>query len=116
MTGTGESKDYRVKLKQKGPGGQVFYEESDGTLPFRWAIHSRTGIGIFVPAQHEWDEYCDKHGAEWAKGRREEIVDRTARKLIKQRYGKGTYEVGEDNWVHLIPGPGLFSRLIDFFG
>jgi hypothetical protein len=96
-----KSRGYKIEYESHGRCGWTFYIEQ-GRLPFEWEIIVG-GMGVEIPLPEKWDAYCEKHKANWAKGRRNEIVQRLAEGLIKKWYwfGNGTYEIFE--------GPGLIS-------
>jgi hypothetical protein len=103
---------YKIEEEQHGRAGWVYYVA--GTrLPFPWEILGTGGISISVPSAEKWDEYCDNHNANWAKGRREEILMRVAEKMVKKRYGNGHFEI-EPNWIVILPSPSLLSRLLTY--
>ena len=106
---------YQIEEKAEGRAGWVFYVEQ-GRLPLPYEILGVPGRGVEVPPAEEWDEYCEKHGSSWAKGRRDEIVQRVAKGLLKKWYGSGSYEVVEGRWLNIYPGPSLLSRLLDKMG
>ena len=74
---------YLVEEKQDGRAGWVFYIEQS-RLPLPWEIlGAGGGVGISVPTPEEWDTYCEKHKAVWAKGRREEILQRVSQSIAE---------------------------------
>jgi hypothetical protein len=95
-----DPENYRVEQEQKGPAGWLYYVERS-RLPFPWEILGTSGIGITVPTPQEWDAYCEKHGAVWAKGRREKILQRLARRML-QLHGNGYFDM-EDDWISINP-------------
>ncbi len=101
-----KTKTYKIEVEAHGRGGWAFYVEQ-GRLPFSWEILGVKGTGVEMPIPEAWDAYCEKHGANWAKGRRDEIVQRVAEGLLKKWYGNGTYEVVEDRWLNIYPSPSL---------
>ncbi len=108
------SSGYRIKLKELHRTGWVYYIERENQLSFSWENFGSPGDGIIVPAPAQWDEYCGSHGAEWAIGRRVEILSKIAQAFLKRRYGNGSYEI-TDNWIYIRPGPTLLSRLLAYF-
>jgi hypothetical protein len=106
---------YKIEDELHSRGGWVFYIEQ-GRLPFSWEILGVKGRGVDIPTPEAWNDYCEKHSANWAKGRRQEIVQRVAEGLLKKWYGDGTYKVIEDRWLNIYPGPSLLSRLLDKLG
>jgi hypothetical protein len=109
------SENYRVEEKQEGRSGHAYYIEQ-GRLPFFYEILGIKGRGLDIPSPEQWDAYCEKHEAEWAKGRRDEILERVAQALLKKWYRHGTYEIIEDRSLNIYPDPSLLSRLLDKLG
>lgn|GEM_PF-3521442 len=103
---------YKIEEKQIGRAGWVFYTE-ETRLAFPWEILGTTGISISVPTPEKWDEYCDENNAHWAKGRREEILQRVGRFMSRKESGNSSFEI-EPNWIVVVPGPSLISRLLGF--
>ncbi len=106
---------YRIEEKRISRYGHLFYIEQGGRLPFFWDILGTPGIGIEIPLPEEWDAFCEKHGAEWAKNRREEILQRVSQWVLKKWFGKGEIEYTE-HWINIRPGPSLLSRLLSRIG
>lgn len=92
--------NYEVELEH-GREGKVFYREVGGTLEFWWEFMSYDvgyGVGIQVPSSSQWDAYCEKHSAAWAKGRRQEILERVALEASKQKASSAQVVIG-DEWI-----------------
>src|SRR2546423_15277003 len=104
---------YQVKIEQIGRAGWAYYIEQEKQLPFSWENFGTPGDGIIIPSPTEWNKYCEKRGADWAKERREEILQRVAQSFLKRRYGNGSFEI-TDRWVYIRPGPTLLSRLLEY--
>src|SRR3712207_6403984 len=102
-----KSRTYKIEYESYGRCGYAFYVENR-RLPFEWEIIIG-GIGVDIPVLEEWDAYCEKHSANWAKGRRDEIVQRLADGLIKKMYwfGNGTYEIVDGRWLNVYSGASL---------
>ncbi len=105
--------DYHIEEEPHGRGGWVFYV-GETRLPFPWEMMAFDEDAIRIPTPEEWDDYCETHNANWAKGRREEILKRVGERYLKKNYGKGTFEV-EDKWIVIKPAPSFFSRILEFF-
>ena len=68
-----------------GRGGYVLYaEEGAGTLRF-WREFMAFGVMVTVPTIAEWDGWCERGGDAWARGRRDEIIDRLVDGLLRDR-------------------------------
>jgi hypothetical protein len=99
--------NYEVKFTTKGRGGWVYYIEDGKTLPFDWDI-TTAGFDIYVPTSEEWTAFCDGHNALQAKDRREEILQRIAEEVRKQKAKTAKVSIDEtgisfsfeSNWVH----------------
>jgi hypothetical protein len=73
---------YRVEI-DRGKGGWVTYQERDETARFAWKLAGKEGTlisWIVVPTEKRWPE-----DVPWAPGRRDEILERIAREVIRQR-------------------------------
>ena len=86
--------DYRVEIESGGRAGDVFYIEGGRRLPLWWE-YVLNGAAIDAPSSEEWDTYCDKHSAEWAKGRRTEILERVAIEAQRQQAPSSTFIINE---------------------
>lgn len=109
-----KSNDYQIKVEQTGRAGYIFYIEKS-RLPFAWEMiisGRKTGTGVVIPSPKEWDNYCEKNGANWAKGRRDEIVRRIGEAVGNGWYSNGTYEIRDDRWLDAYPGQSLISKFI----
>jgi hypothetical protein len=91
--------NYHVKIIQSGRTGWINYVEDGKLLPFGWDF-SALGIEIYVPSSEEWNEYCDKHKADWAKDRRTEILERLAQEVCRQKAKKAKASIN-DNWINI---------------
>jgi hypothetical protein len=89
---------YKVEIQQTGRGGLVKYIEHGGELCFDWEFASR-GADIFIPDPLQWDTYCRNHGAGWAEGKRQEILERVAQEVRTQKARNSSVNI-EDNWIH----------------
>jgi hypothetical protein len=90
---------YKVEITQDGRCGQDIYVEDGKRLPFDWEF-SAAGVTIYVPTPQEWDAYCEKYDAVWAKGRRREILERVAQEVRRQKVKSARFEI-LDHWVEL---------------
>ena len=108
------SQGYEVEIKQDGRTGWVIYAENDKNLPFDWEFHGTGGATIFVPSSEEWNRYCGKQDARWAKGQRKKILERLGEGFLRTYYGGGDFVV-EENWIAIHPSPSFISRLLNYF-
>ncbi len=90
----------KVKIQAEGRGGNVHYIENGKILPFNWEF-SAVGLDIDVPTPQEWDAFCIKHIAEWAKSRRQEILEQLAEEVCEQK-AKNSRICIEDHWINII--------------
>ncbi len=93
------SQPYQVTITQKGPGGWDIYTEGGRKLAFEWQF-SAEGVAISVPTPQGWDDYCEKNDAGWAKGRRQEILERIAQE-VRRKKAKTAVISYEDDWIIL---------------
>lgn len=93
-----DSVDYKVEIEQTGRGGTIIYTEPNGSLTFDWEF-ATNGADMFVPTPEQWDAYCRGRSAGWAKGRRQEILERVAEEVRRQKATSSLATI-EDNWVH----------------
>ena len=91
--------NYSVDVVTILRGGEVFYKESENILPFNWE-YTTAGISIYVPSKIDWEVFCEKHSADWAKERRGEILQRLSEEMRKQNHLKGGIEIG-DTWIDI---------------
>ena len=91
---------YKVEITYEGRCGWYHYIEDGKRLSFDWEF-STVGITIFVPTPEEWDAYCEEHRAAWAKGRRQEILQRLAEEVRRRKVKSAKIKI-EDQWVELI--------------
>src|SRR6267378_7717435 len=95
---------YKVEVQQEGRSGRIVYLEGGESLSFFWE-YTIDGVGVAIPITDDWSAYCERAGAYWARGRREEILQNLAQALVK-RYKKGTFEL-TDHWLNIHQGPSL---------
>lgn len=102
---------HAIKFKSEGPAGMVYYSEQDFTLPFYWE-RGTVGFDVYLPTSAEWLAFCDEHNAEGAKGRRDEIVARLAKGIVRQEAYCAKVSIDdsgitfsyESDWLHRIMG------------
>jgi len=90
--------NYKVEIHQTGRGGRVSYMEDERTLFLDWEF-AVDGVDLFVPTPENWDAYWQGRDAGWAGGRRQEILERVAEEVRKQK-AAGAKVTIEDNWIH----------------
>ncbi|MBV9468503.1 MAG: hypothetical protein JOZ57_04610, partial [Abitibacteriaceae bacterium] len=73
--------------------------EAGQRLNFDWEF-STVGADIMVPAPEQWDAYWEQSGAAWAKGRRQEILERVAEATRQQKAQNAAITI-EDRWIVL---------------
>ena len=89
---------HKVEIIQTGRGGTINYTEQDTVLSFDWEF-ATNGADMFVPAPAQWAAYCHSRSADWAANHREEILERVAAEVRKQKAASSNVTI-EDNWVH----------------
>jgi hypothetical protein len=105
---------YEVEITQEGRGGTYYYIEQAAKLPFDWDFSSQ-GVSIVAPTPDEWDSYCSKYDADWAKGRRQEILQTLAEEVRRRKAKSATITI-EDHWVNLsFKDSWVFSLLKSLF-
>lgn len=104
---------YQVKIKPEGRAGWAFYSENGVILPIPWELSS-IGASIRLRSEDEWNSYCDKHEAQWAKNNRDVIMQRVAEEVKKYWRFRGEIEV-DGSWIHLYRGPGCLARIQSWF-
>jgi hypothetical protein len=90
--------NYKVEIDQSGRGGRVSYIENERALNLDWEF-AINGVDLFVPTPEQWDAYWQSRDADWARGRRQEILERVADEVRKQK-AAGAAVTFEDNWIH----------------
>jgi hypothetical protein len=77
-----------------GKGGWVIYREGGESTRFAWKLAGEEGTlvsWIVVPTEKRWPEEVS-----WAPGRRDEILERIARELIRQKCRTCRMVIGRD--------------------
>jgi hypothetical protein len=88
---------WEVKFISKGPYGYIEYIEDGQTRQFYWEYGGgNTLASISVPTPDAWDTEVP-----WAKGRREEILDRVATETIRQQAPRAFVQM-EDEFINLL--------------
>ena len=90
--------NYKVEIDQTGRGGGIRYTEDEQALSLDWEFAS-DGVDVFVPTPEQWDAYWQNRDAAWAAGRRQEILERVAEEVRKQKATSSKVTI-EDNWIH----------------
>ena len=88
----------KVEIGQSGRGGTIIYFEAAGSLAFDWEF-ATNGVDMFVATPEQWDANCRSRNASWAEGRRQEILERVAEEVCKQKATSAVVTI-DDNWVH----------------
>ena|ERR1043165_548375 len=101
---------YKVEFTKHGPGGNITYLEGGKPLSFEWGYNTK-GIEIAVPSPYEWDSYCEEKDANWAKGRRQEILEIIAKEYCRQRMKKGIWRI-TDYWILVSFEKALLDKLV----
>lgn len=89
---------HKVEIEQTGRGGTITYTEDHGSLSFDWEF-AIGGADVFVTPPELWDANCTSRGAVWAVGRRQEILERVADEVRRQKATGASVSI-EDQWIH----------------
>ena len=89
--------DYKVEIDQSGRGGSISYIENGQALIFDWEF-ATDGAYVFVPAPEQWDAYWQSDNG-WAQGRRQEILERVAEEVRRQKAQGSTVTI-DDREIH----------------
>jgi hypothetical protein len=84
---------YEVAISE-GRGGWVTYKEAGKDTRFAWKLAGKEGTlvsWVVVPTVKRWPEEVP-----WAPGRRDEILERIARELIRQKCRTCRMIIGRD--------------------
>lgn len=87
--------NYQVVITQTGRGGIIYYLEKDKQLPIDWEV-ATSGALLFVKSPKHWNNFCDSHDLPEARNRREEILEKVSREVIRQQASGADYEIGDD--------------------
>lgn len=87
--------DYEVKISQSGRGGTIVYFENAQKLSFDWEF-AIDGALLFVPSPLHWNNFCDRNDFTQAQNRRDEILERVCRDVIRQKTSGAKYEIDDD--------------------
>jgi hypothetical protein len=88
---------WEVRVIMKGWYGDIEYVEDGQTCRFYWEFGGGNALAsISVPAPDAWDTEVP-----WAKGRREEILDRVAAETVRQR-APSAFIQRKDRFINLL--------------
>ena len=88
---------WEVRIITKGPYGDIEYVEDGQTCRFYWEYGGgNTLASITVPTPDAWDTEVP-----WAKGRREEILDRVAAETVRQQ-APSAFIQRDDQFINLL--------------
>jgi hypothetical protein len=98
--------NWKVEIQNSGKSGNIFYEEGSQCFDFYWEFGGAPGIVLIIwsPEPSDWDEKIP-----WASGRRDEILNRVAQEVIRQRAPNcvpdihtrsGVFYIREKNLLH----------------
>ena len=84
---------YSVAIEGSSRGGDIVYREGEHEHRFGWDLGGAGSVAatVYVPDEARWSELVP-----WAADRREDILERVARELKKQRAPGTRVEIGED--------------------
>lgn len=97
--------DWNVRIGEQGRGGTVVYREPGGELRFWWEFGGGDAVALInVGTAVDWATHHP-----WAAPRREEILDRVASEVIRQRAPSCKAEFDPSGWIALRPRDGAES-------
>jgi len=76
--------NYKVEIIQSGRGGSINYIENEQALRLDWEF-AMDGAYVFAPTPAQWDAYWQSNNIPWAAGRRQEILERVAEEVRRQK-------------------------------
>ena len=86
---------HEVEITQSGRGGSIFYRENDQVVSFGWEFALDPALAlIFGPKASQWDR-----AAPWAQGRQDEIFQRVAEEVVRQKAQGCDFETDLDEGV-----------------
>jgi hypothetical protein len=81
--------DFAVEIVTRGRGGVIGYREGSHRYEFEWEFGgAKTVAIIYAPAPAEWASKLP-----WAAGRRDEVLDRVGREVVRQRCSQCSHVV-----------------------
>jgi len=86
--------DFSVEVESSGRAGNIIYTENGQSLKPGWEL-TMNGTQICAPTTSMWDDFCEREKAEWAKGRRREILERVAEETRRQKCPSARAEIDE---------------------
>jgi hypothetical protein len=107
--------NYKVEIVREGRGGSVYYREDEATLPFYWDI-TGDGFEVYLTPTTEWNDFCKQNNAMQCIGRRQEIVERIAEEVRRQKAKKAKVSI-DDLGIHFsLEGDWLYSLVSRILG
>jgi hypothetical protein len=89
---------YKVDISQSGRGGSINYTENEQALRLDWEF-ATDGAYIFVPTPEKWDAYWRSNNIHWARGRRQEILERVV-EAVRDEKAQSAKVTLEDDCIH----------------
>src|SRR3954466_14730408 len=84
---------FSVTIEDAGPGGDVVYREGEHEARFGWDLGARHPhiAFVYVPDEATWPEQLP-----WASGRREDVLERVAREVKREKCPRARIEFAAD--------------------
>jgi hypothetical protein len=83
--------DWHVQINGYGRAGSIMYFENGSAAPFYWELGGGDVVVVITgPRPQDWDNQLP-----WAVGRREELLSRVAREVIRSRAPLCSFELAD---------------------
>jgi hypothetical protein len=95
---TSEEKDWSVEIETSGRSGVISYHEGSRSIPFDWEFGGGDTVAtIYLGQPALWNR---RHS--WAVDRKQEIAERVAEEVIRQKAPDCTADIDLENGsIHL---------------
>lgn len=87
--------NYKVKITQSGRGGTIYYLDNDKQLLFGWEF-AIDGALLFYPQPPDWKDFFETNDLSQFQNRRDEIVERVCKEVVRQQTSGGIYTIEKD--------------------
>lgn len=86
------TKDWAVEIEESGRAGYIHYKEQGKVITFDYEIGGSVVALIWPPDKNIWDIKYP-----WASGRRQEIIERVKKEVLRQ---KAPNSIAEEDEKH----------------
>ena len=87
-------KDWSVEIEERGRAGYIYYKEKGNVIRFDYEIGGSVLALIWPPDKQIWETKCP-----WAIGRRQEIIERVKKEVLRQKAPNSIAEEDEQHNV-----------------